>query len=224
MLHQRIGLCLALVKWPLALLCLAFLPAIALDLLHQLLMASGMTFAYWWSFVTGAAAYLALWYVAIRHTKISFLSTLEHEITHCIFAWLSFNRVVAIKATLKSGGHIRYLGTPNWLILTSPYFFPTVTVVLLMVMALADWKQGLLVYSLLGASIAYHITSTWTETRHTQTDLQEAGLLFSVMFLPATNLLCYALILAYLRAGMGGMAQVFKELLVSPVGPARFIA
>jgi hypothetical protein len=224
MLHQRIGLLLAFFKWPVALASLAFLPAIALGLFHQLLMASGTTVAYWWSFVAGVATYVALWYMVVRHTKWNFFSTLEHEITHCIFAWLTFNRVVAINATLKSGGHMRYLGTPNWLIQTSPYFFPTVTVVLLIGMAIVGWKSGPLIYGLLGASIAYHVTSTWTETRHTQTDLQEAGILFSVMFLPAANLLCYALIVAYLRLGAGGMAQVFKDLLLSPVNPARLVA
>ena len=203
-------------------MCIIFLPATALCLFDQLV-ACGKVIGYLWPFVVGVVAYIILWYTIIRHADLNFLSTLEHEITHCFFAWLTFNRVIALKATLRSGGHMRYFGTPNWLIQTAPYFFPTITVFLLIASRLVDSKWGLLVYGLLGASIAYHITSTWTETHHMQTDLQEAGIFFSVLFLPTANLLCYALILAHLRLGFFGTAQVFESLLNSPVNPARLL-
>ena len=222
MFHQKAALFLALCKWPLALACAAFLPATALSLFVQVkTFSTGV--AHLWPIVIGVAAYMVLWYVLIRRTGVDFLSTLEHEITHCIFAWLTFNRVVALRATLKSGGHMRYLGTPNWLIQTAPYFFPTVTVAMMLAMSLMNRHWGPVMYGFLGASISYHVTSTWAETHHMQTDLQEAGMFFSVLFLPTANLLGYALIFAYLRLGLSGTTQVFKGLLHSPVNPMRFL-
>ena len=141
MFHQKAALFLALCKWPLALACAAFLPATALSLFVQVkTFSTGV--AHLWPIVIGVAAYMVLWYVLIRRTGVDFLSTLEHEITHCIFAWLTFNRVVALRATLKSGGHMRYLGTPNWLIQTAPYFFPTVTVAMMLAMSLMNRHWG----------------------------------------------------------------------------------
>lgn len=53
----------------------------------------------------GMLLYLAFWYKFMRDAGISFLSKPEHEITHCVFAWLTFNRVVALKATLRLLDH-----------------------------------------------------------------------------------------------------------------------
>ena len=223
MLNQKIASVLGVVKWPLAILCAAYFPATAIALGEELLgIVRGMHFLV--PFIAGATLYLAVWLLFMRRIKVDFFSTLEHEITHCIFAWLTFNRVVGLKATLRSGGTTHYQGTPNWLIQTSPYFFPTVTIVLLIVMHFVGPQHLLLMYGLLGASIVYHVISTWAEAHHRQTDLRQAGLVFSLMFLPTANLIFYALIIAFLRFGSGGFAQLFGELAHSPANPLRLIA
>jgi hypothetical protein len=50
----------------------------------------------------------------------------------------------------------------------------------------------------MGFSIAYHLQSTWEETHHAQTDLQQSGWLFSWLFLPTANLLMMLLMLTAL--------------------------
>lgn len=223
MLNQKIASVLGVVKWPLAILCAAYFPATAIALGEELLgIVRGMHFLV--PFIAGATLYLAIWLLFMRRIKVDFFSTLEHEITHCIFAWLTFNRVVGLKATLRSGGTTHYQGTPNWLIQTSPYFFPTVTIVLLIVMHFVGPQHLLLMYGLLGASIVYHVISTWAEAHHRQTDLRQAGLVFSLMFLPTANLIFYALIIAFLRFGSGGFAQFFAALAHSPANPLRLVA
>jgi Peptidase M50B-like len=222
-LNQKIASVLGVVKWPLAILCAAYFPATAIALGEELLgIVRGMHFLV--PFIAGATLYLAIWLLFMRRIKVDFFSTLEHEITHCIFAWLTFNRVVGLKATLRSGGTTHYQGTPNWLIQTSPYFFPTVTIVLLIVMHFVGPQHLLLMYGLLGASIVYHVISTWAEAHHRQTDLRQAGLVFSLMFLPTANLIFYALIIAFLRFGSGGFAQLFAALAHSPANPLRLVA
>lgn len=223
MLNQKIASVLGVVKWPLAIVCAAYFPAAALTLGEELVgIVRGMHFLV--PFLAGAALYLGLWLQVLRRIKVDFLSTLEHELTHCIFAWLTFNRVVGLKATLRSGGATRYQGTPNWLIQTGPYFFPTVTIALMIVMKFVGEQHLVLMYGLLGASIVYHVISTWAEAHHRQTDLKEAGLIFSLLFLPTANLFFYALIIAFLRFGTGGFSQLLQSLAHSPANPLRLIA
>jgi hypothetical protein len=71
----------------------------------------------------GGLTYGAFWWVSIRKWTISWLSTFEHEITHCLFAWLTGNKVGEIQITLRGCGHMTVLGSPNWLIDVAPYFF-----------------------------------------------------------------------------------------------------
>ncbi len=223
MLHRKSAAVLAVLKWPVAVLCLAYLPATAWAMWLQLRAITAAIHGLW-PVAAGLLASLALWAAVLRHTRVSFLSTLEHEITHCLFAWITFNRFFSLRATLRSGGSIQFEGTTNWLIQTAPYFFPTATALLLAVAGLVDPRWTIWMYGLIGASIGYHLVSTWAEAHHQQTDLREAGLLFSVMFLPTANLLCYALVLAYLRAGSAGAVAVFRLLAHSPFSPLRLLA
>ena len=150
---------------------------------------------------------------------MSFFSTLEHEITHCIFAVITFNRVTGLRATLREGGRMTYEGSGNWLVTISPYFFPTVTVTLLLAMPLVNAQGTIAMHLAIGASMAYHATSTWTETHHAQTDLRDAGFLFSICFLPTANLLSFSLIFATLRAGWSGFNESLYAILNSPLNP-----
>ena len=97
------------------------------------------------------------------------------------------------------------------------------TVVLLLVMPLMDALEGVAMHVIIGASMAYHGTSTWTETHHAQTDLQEAGFVFSFLFLPAANLLSFSLVFAALRAGWTGMGQALLSVFHSPLSPWRLL-
>lgn len=220
--NKTIAILLALTKWPLAIGFFAFLPSATVFLFRQLysLVISGH---YLWPLIFGFTGYCILWLTVIRRTSISWLSTLEHEFTHCIFAWLTLNKVTAIKATLRSGGHMSYEGTPNWLIMVSPYFFPTVSVVLLVSIAFISPNWTHVIYIALGASIAYHIASTWTETHHLQTDLQRAGFVFCFMFLPTANILSYSLMISYLQHGNAGMVSSINSIYHSPISPIHYL-
>ena len=217
-LHRTTSLTLSVAKWPLALAATAFLPALAVTVVHAFTrMATahdqGLPAA------AGFAAYALVWALLLRHTRITWLSTLEHELTHCVFAWATFNRVTALRATLSSGGHMRYQGTQNWLISVAPYFFPTATVALLLARPFVPPGREVWVMALVGASVAYHVFSTWAETHHAQTDLQEAGFLFCWLWLPGANLLAFTLVFAWGVSGAGAMADVFSEVWRSPLNP-----
>lgn len=192
-MHKSIGLVLGIAKWPLALLSVLYLPSIAdvfVSALGGLLLPPSLG---GFMLLLGFACYLMTWLLIIRGTGLSWLSTLEHEITHALFALLTFNKVTGIRTTMRNGGHMRYEGTPNWLIQTSPYFFPTMSFVMLIPLFLIPSVLGEIFLFLIGASVAYHVLSTWQETHFGQTDFKDAGVLFVICFLPAANLFCYTL-------------------------------
>src|SRR5262249_51361647 len=120
----------------------------------------------------------------------------EHELTHALFAWATFHKVVGFSA-MRSGGHIRYLGRGNWLIAIAPYFFPTFTLLVIAVLTFLPPHDLRIGSAVLGAVAAHHVLSTWLETHRHQSDLREVGWLWCWMFLPAINAFVLGLILAY---------------------------
>jgi hypothetical protein len=163
-------------------------------------------------FAGGLVIYLACWALFIRHWRTTWLSTLEHELTHALFAVLTFHRVVGIRTTWSNGGHIRYVGTGNWLITLAPYFFPTVCMLLLPVFMLAPLLENPVGDAILGAAFAYHVTSTFRETHLGQSDLQRVGFLFSIMVLPGLNLLAHGIVLAWCHNGNSGLVSFMRHV------------
>ena len=165
------------------------------------------------AFIGGAGLYLLIWMWTIRHWRATFLSTCEHEFTHALFAILTLHRVTDFKATWRSGGHVRIEGRGNWLITVAPYFFPTICFVLIPVFRLLTVVPPNFADAIVGAAFTYHITSTMRETHSGQTDLQQAGYVFSTMFLPTAVLVSHGAVLAFAWGHMKGI-QVF----VSTIG------
>jgi hypothetical protein len=147
----------------------------------------------------GLGVYVILWLVWFKHSVMGqWFSTLEHELTHAIFAILSLNRVTGLNATGHSGGVMHYQGYGNWIITLSPYFVPTLSLLVLLVLSLAKPMYFPYLMFLMGMSIAYHLLSTWKETHYHQSDLQESGWIFVWLFLPTANILMLLIVLTAL--------------------------
>jgi len=191
-------------KWPVAIAFLLMLPGSVVavfDLLGRFLsFPSGTT-----PFILGLFAYGFGWWLFFRRRIWgSSLSTLEHELTHALFALLTFHRVKSIKTTWRSGGAMQFEGGGNWLITIAPYFVPTLSLFVLIVQCLVDPGGSELASIGLGATVSYHVTSTWRETHREQTDLKETGFLFAWLFLPTANLLGHGFILSFVLGGWSG--------------------
>lgn len=186
-----------IVKWPVAVLGLVFLPglfAAFIEVAHAIYRDPEPCLA----FGGGAAVCAAVWYLLLRRRSLGgFIVVLEHELTHALFAWLTFHRVVGFRASLRGGGHVRYLGRGNWLISIAPYFVPTLSIVAIAVLHWLPDRYLSYGSAALGATFAYHLLSTWSETHRHQSDLREVGLVFSAVFLIAANALAYGLILGF---------------------------
>ena len=186
---------LALLKWPIAIVSLVFLPGVVYaltfvvrDIARRPSSATPL--------LAGAGAFLIMWLAVLRpRPSRHYLVTFEHELTHALFAWLTLHRVSGLRAALRGGGHARYEGRGNWLIAMAPFVIPTSS---LIVIAIAGWIHSpRLLSGLLGLTLTWTAVGNWSSTHRHHGDHREAGTLFAFLFVTCANLLVLGIVLAY---------------------------
>jgi len=211
-IRKLLNFSLAVLKWPLALAMTCLLPSTFTQLL-VLLESTTLQSVQVAPFIYGFVGYAAAWFVLFKRYFVgSWISTLEHELTHGFFAVLTLHKIVEVKTSYISGGHIKYEGGGNWLITIAPYFFPTISFIIMAILALADSGAHPWLNLWLGISVSYHITSTWRETHWGQSDIKEVGYIYSLLFLPSANLISYTAILAFVLGGSHQLQLSFQAI------------
>lgn len=213
-LSRRLRICINFIlkisKWPTAIFLLYIYPA----LLECLTSADYSFFLFegYWLWL-GALAYITLW-SCIARKKIwgSWFSTLEHEFTHALFAWITFHKVVSIRITYKKGGEMSFEGAGNWLITLAPYFFPTFSFLLIFLSLFLDFGTAFLQF-FLGITFAYHIFSSYKECGLHQTDIKDAGIIFSICVIPPISIYCYLLVLGVANIGFPSLERINQIIL-----------
>jgi len=197
----RIDQVVEAVKWPVAFIALLTLPLFAWGLLRLMLHVLSRPLGVM-PLVAGTLGFIFLWRRWLDHSRIGrWMITLEHELTHAIFAWATGHRIVAFRASVGRGGEVRFLGRGNWLITIAPYFFPTAALTLLLIaylmpISFLPWHGFFL-----GIALGFHLASTYRETHRDQSDLQLVGGRFCWMFLPTANLAVLGLLVAWVHGG-----------------------
>lgn len=182
-------------KWPLAIVSLVFLPGVVYalafvlrDVVHRpppVLPVLG-----------GAAAFLVVWLAILRPRRsLHFLVTLEHELTHALFAVLTLHRVAGLGAAVRTGGHARYEGRGNWLIAIAPFVFPTFTLIVVVISILL--REHRILGVLLGITLAWNIIGNWAPTHRHHGDHREVGIIFGFLFVTCASLLVLGIVLAH---------------------------
>lgn len=201
-----------LLKWPVAVVAVYLLPRCALavlELLRQLVASPVAAFP----LLAGLLGFLAVWAPFFRHRPFgTFFSTLEHELTHALFAILTLHRVTGIATSWNRGGRMSFRGEGNWLIAVAPYFFPTSAVAALIVSLFVDERWADVAEAALGIALGYHLTSTAQETHRHQTDLKLVGWPFALLFLPTANLIAFGALLSFALSGSVGLTAFLGEL------------
>lgn len=220
---QHVDRFLALLKWPFAFIALLFLPGAVIEIWDRMLeMATHAT--RYPSFLLGILAYIGAWLLWFRKRIWgSAFSTLEHELTHALFGLLTFRIIRGIKISWSGGGHVRFKGAANWAIFIAPYWFPTLTVAMVPVIFFVEDLQVQTAMAVLGATVGYHLCSTWNEVHPGQSDLKKVGFLFSLATLPFLNLLSYGSILSYMMDGWTGISRFIAAIFSRPLDWAQFI-
>jgi len=193
-------------KWPFAVLAVALLPGAVIAGIELVVrvVTSPLPVT---MFLFGFVLYVLAWWWLFRRSRFSFVLTLEHELTHALFAIATFHRVTGLRATAFRGGHMRFVGEGNWLITVAPYFFPTLSLFLLVIACVIPSPLAGPINFVLGGSFAFHMTSTLRETHPGQTDLQRVGVPFCFCFLPAANIVTFGAVLGFIYGGWAGSAQ-----------------
>jgi len=209
-MQKLINFFLALLKWPIALLMvIAIFPALKADIL---ILYDGLTLGILGSFFLPLLLTIVAWFL-IPKLNGSFISILEHEVTHMLFALLTFHIPQDITIRRGQGGYFSYFGRGNWLISLAPYFFPTsaaIVVALGLYYPIMDQPLPTGYWIILGLMTGYHFMSTLDEIHLDQVDFKEAGYLFTILFLPGINLMTYGLLMAYVCHGFGGFPLYFN--------------
>lgn len=168
------------------------------------------------AFAVGFILFVIFWRIFKRHLQV--VCTFEHELTHLLFGLLFLKRPHSFVVTRHDGGSVALSGG-NFLITLAPYFFPTVSYLLLPFAYLIPKGAMPIFIGLLGASVAFHLASTWAEIHWRQTDLHKVGILFSSIFLPVANLVFYGALAALIFGGANGFSRFWitgaRESLVS---------
>jgi len=156
----------------------------------------------------GAGAFLLIWFLFLSR-KESFWSVVEHELTHAVFALMFFKKVRTINADRRRGGLVKVEGG-NFLIALAPYFFPLLSVIIIVVKPLIFSTYQWLLNGLLGFTLMFHLLYLLNEFHPSQPDLQQTGFLFSTVVVLFLNLFFIGLSLASLQGQWINMADFIR--------------
>ena len=157
--------------------------------------------------IYGFFAGAILWLIFGRF--LQFFHVLEHELTHLLFGLFFFKKPKAISASDQGGRTELYGG--NFIITLAPYFFPTLSFMLLLLFPFLDEKFYNYFFIVLGFFTGYHFISNIQEFKFSQPDIKEAGIIFSPLFCLFGSILALGFILGFLEDGFKGGGEFFVK-------------
>ncbi len=203
---------LYLLRWPAAVFILLNIPALAEALAHI-----NFYNAKFYAFSTGAAFYIITAFMSGADVR-STMQIISHELTHALFAYLTFHWVGKIRLNPDdSGGSMTLRGRGNWFISLSPYFFPLFTFLFMLIMPqllkIFDGTfEKALIYATLGYFAAYYWTTVLSQVHSKQTDIINEGFFFSGIIIIGGNLFVNGIIFAFCSKLWTGVDKYFEIL------------
>lgn len=198
-----------LINWmkiPTALLMLLAVPAVWQSferywvIRNQLNLHNLIYFAVGLAFMLGARVVFA--------NRNGCAETMEHELTHTVFALVTLHPVHGVSVEDEGGGSMSFSGGGNWLIALAPYCFPLLAVGMgmfgtafaEMTGTAPDW-----IYIGMGCAVGYNLFALAQQIHPEQTDFKVAGYWFTICFLPGANMLMYGALFAFVERGWAGV-------------------
>jgi hypothetical protein len=140
--------------------------------------------------LTGVGVYTLMHLVLWRPI---FIHVMGHELTHAFWAFVFGGRTKSLQVS-SLGGQVT-LSKTNFFVALAPYFFPFYTSLLIPFFIITAPKYQPLVSLLIGFTFAFHVALTLHSLREHQSDLQQCGVIFSVIFIYFMNLCMITLLL-----------------------------
>lgn len=149
----------------------------------------------WWLFGCGMSAYFTIEHFLVKPMG---LYVFGHEMTHVVSGVLSGAKIHSFKSSAK-GGEVR-LSKKNTFIALSPYIIPLYSITVLALYAvLKNWVfSPALIWSfqlLMGASLAFHLSMTFSAVHRKQPDLKFRGFFLSIVLIAIGNSLIFGLMM-----------------------------
>ena len=204
----------AVIKIPVAAAAVLLLPVLWKTFKHYALLWDRLNHYNLLYFAGGVAGMAAIRIGMRIHRGIA--ETFEHELTHILFALLTFHPVSGMNVNDYGGGNMTFRGKGNWLIALAPYFFPLASAAMMFLTVAYGRVTGLLPDWLLiglGLAFGYDVCAFAEQIHPRQTDFKVAGYWFSLCFLPSAILLSFGTIAAFAERTESGVRFFYNLLL-----------
>ncbi len=202
---------LGIIKWPVAVAMLFVVPAAFQTFQRYYVIRdqlNGHNLLYF-GIGVGFFAVVRVFFIMKRGTA----ETMEHEMTHSLFAMLTLHPVQHLEVFDTGGGAMTFAGKGNWLIALSPYFFPLSAFAMMFLISAVSRVVGYMpdwAFIGMGTAVCYNICSFAEQLHPRQTDFKVAGYLFTICFLPGANCLTFGTVFAFVERGLDGVFFFFR--------------
>jgi hypothetical protein len=158
------------------------------------------------AFMGGFVVYLLIHFLLYKPV---FSHVLAHELTHALAAVMMGGKVSSLEASDKGGNTV--VNKSHVFICLAPYVFPFYTAVTLLFYLVAAEPHRIYFIALMGFTYAFHIVLTIYSLSHHQPDLQEGGVVFSLIFILAGNLVIFLLLVCLVCPKILSWSQAFHQ-------------
>ena len=214
LIRHYINLFLFLIKWPVAFAMLLVVPAALQTFYHYYEIRNQLIWHNLIYFSIGLAFFAAVrTFFILRH---GVAETMEHEMTHILFALATLHPVSRMDVHDSGGGSMTFSGDGNWLIAIAPYFFPLTAFTMMFFTIAINQIIGYTpnwVFVALGVAVCYNLFAFVEQFHPRQTDFKAAGYLFTLCFVPGANCLTFGTIVAFVERGYSGIFFFYRLIL-----------
>lgn len=141
----------------------------------------------------------------------NFFSILNHELTHNLWAVLSFSRPTSLQVKAGKGGNFAFSGRKNIFTVLSPYFFPLTTLFLFPLYFVLSPRYLPYYFLVLGLSFGYSVATEVKQAHYAQPDLQVYGLIPSYLFIFFFQIFILGMLLFFVGDGWNGVLEFITE-------------
>ncbi len=136
---------------------------------------------------------------------------MAHELTHALAAILMGGKVTSIHASTTGGTTV--VNRSHVFISLAPYIFPFYTALTVGLYLIAAEPFKIYLLGLIGFTYAFHLALTIYSLSHHQPDLKEGGVVFSLIFIFAGNMIVLMLLISLVWPHALPLPQAFSETL-----------
>lgn len=180
---------------------------------HLSLLWNRLSFVKLYPFAISSAIFIVIYIFKLKN-KLRFLNIFFHELTHAFFAIIMLNRLENFNVS-RGSGSIEYTGKTNWIISLSPYFFPMITTVFIIISYIIKVNFRIYVLHIIGISFTFFILTLSDGSLLKQTDIQKSGRIFSILIISILNLMHTFFILYFLQQDTEYFMSILYNSLIS---------